>query len=83
MMERKKTAATKRRDVQSKLNQIDLNNLINREEFIKQIDVIDCITIIYNKPIAIIYNPNSGKKLNVIDIITDKLNHERISHAIF
>jgi len=41
----------------------------NREEFIKKIDILEPTKMVYDKPIAIIYNPNSGKKRNIRGII--------------
>ena len=37
-------------------------------------------SIKYDKPVAIIYNPNSGKKRDVKQVITDRLNMANIPH---
>ena len=39
---------------------------------------IDVEKAIYDKPVAVIYNPASGKKKDVRGIITDTLNAEQI-----
>jgi diacylglycerol kinase (ATP) len=38
--------------------------------------------VAYNKPIAIIYNPNSGKKINLIPIIEQRLKAEGIPYEL-
>lgn len=44
----------------------------------KQVDIIECSKIIYTKPIAIVYNPNSGKRRNIKRIISERLEAEKI-----
>jgi len=53
-------------------NQMNLDIAMpdQREEFIKRVDVIEPSKVVYDKPIAIIYNPNSGKKRNIKGIIS-------------
>ena len=40
-----------------------------RDEFLRKFKLIKSRTVQYDKPIAIIYNPNSGKKTNLVPII--------------
>ena len=42
------------------------------------IQLINTDRIIYDKPIAILYNPNSGKKKDIKKIISDKLDSANI-----
>ena len=49
----------------------DLDFFKNKDKalFLDQIELIEPRKIIYSKPIAIIYNPNSGKKRNLKPLI--------------
>ena len=44
------------------------------------IDLIEPQRILYTKPIAIIYNPNSGKKRNIKSVIQARLDLANIHH---
>ena len=39
--------------------------------------------MIYNKPVAVIYNPTSGKKKNIRDTIVERLDMEQINAEFF
>ena len=54
---------------------LDWNNLTDsdKEGVLSRIESIKVRTINYSKPIAIVYNPNSGKKQNIKQYITDRL----------
>lgn len=54
---------------------LDWSNLTDsdKEGVLSRIESIKVRTINYSKPIAIVYNPNSGKKQNIKQYITDRL----------
>ncbi|CDW74738.1 transcriptional regulator [Stylonychia lemnae] len=65
---------------QDQMNNMDFNLPENRDEFTKNVDVIEPGKVIYDKPIAIIYNPNAGKKRNIRAIISQRLDAAGIKH---
>jgi len=52
---------------------IDWTNPKDTEEVLKTIESIKVRTVKFSKPIAIVYNPNSGKKTNIKQFITTRL----------
>jgi len=54
----------------------------NKDEFLDQVKPIDLESVVYDKPVCLIYNPNSGKKVNHIPNITHRLNQANIEHEL-
>ena len=69
---------TQRTQLDALFNRLDLSKEEDRLELIKQVDLIEVDTIAYTKPIAIVYNPNSGKKRNIRGIIHKTLDANNI-----
>ena len=53
----------------SLFDELDFFKNKDKALFLDQIELIEPRKIIYSKPIAIIYNPNSGKKRNLRPLI--------------
>lgn len=56
----------------------------NKREFLSKFKLIKSRKLTYDerKPIVIVYNPNSGKKLNLLPLIEGRLNQEGISFEL-
>lgn len=63
----------KKEELRRRLNNLDFSSAESREEIIQNTQILTYRKILYDKPIAIIYNPNSGKKRNVRQIIAERL----------
>lgn len=49
----------------SQTENLDLAKMEDQKQVIDKVEILKNTKIIYTKPIAIIYNPNSGKKRNI------------------
>ena len=67
-------------DIYSKLSQLDLNEEKDRLELLKSVDLIEPQKLVYSKPIAIVYNPNSGKKRNLRPVIMQRFDAAKIPY---
>lgn len=50
------------------------------KKFLSKIEPIKCRRVPMAKPLAIIYNPNSGRKVNLMPRIKDRLDEAGIPH---
>ena len=82
-IEKKVTMRTQKAELDALFNRLDFTKEEDRQEFIKQVDLIEVDTIAYTKPIAIVYNPNSGKKRNIRGIIQKTLDSNSIQYQFF
>ena len=55
------------------MGQDDFSDPQFRDQFLRKVDLIEPRRVNYDKPIAIVYNPNSGKKRNIRGIIEETL----------
>ena len=58
----------------------DWQNEDLRRELLKKVELISHDKIQYDKPIAIIYNPASGRKINIKGIISSRLDNEQLPY---
>lgn len=62
------------------LRRLNLEDTVHRNLLLEQVELITVKKILYAKKIAIIYNPNSGKKVNIKQVVSKKLDAAKILH---
>jgi hypothetical protein len=60
----------------------DYTEAANKEELLSKFRLINKRTLDYNKPLLIIYNPNSGKKTDLRPRIEERLTKEKIPYEL-
>lgn len=56
------------------INLSDAHKEDKRDELLSKFEMIKTRKLVYEKPICIIYNPNSGKKADLVPLIENRLN---------
>ena len=66
------------KDNLSSVQGIDFTNPEHQKDFLLKVESIKSRKVHYEKPIAIIINPNSGKKIDLMPMIASRLEEEQI-----
>jgi len=69
--------------VRASMQGVDWMNLDQQREFLSKVESIKARNCSFTKPIAIIINPNSGKKIDLMPIIQQRLEQENIPFEWF
>ena len=69
-------------DVHAAFRHLDLEKEDDRQKLLKHVQVIKPLRVAYTKPVAIIYNPNSGRRRNIKGLIIQKLTAAKIPYEI-
>ena len=61
---------------------LDLTKESDKKALLDKIELIKPAKLVYTKPLAIIYNPFSGRKVNIKPLITTRLDMEKIPYEL-
>ena len=75
-------APVNRADTVRELNEMNLRDPEDQKRIQQKVEIIHHERIIYTKPIAIIYNPNSGKKRDLLPLIKLRLEQSNVPFEI-
>lgn len=64
------------------ISELNLRDEADQADFLNRVELIKIGKAVFNKPIAIIYNPNSGKKRNLISIIENRMKSENVPYEL-
>lgn len=64
----------------SDLTHLDLSNPEHQKKALERMEPLSSERIVYTKPLAIVINPNSGKKRDLRKVISQRLDEASVPH---